>query len=163
MGGRYQKKGHFFSSNPYTIEIIRILTPPLYLDKNFFHQKFIVERLSAVRLAKKADCSKTTIVKYLRHYNIRKNTPNGKSPYNLALGENLVRGKVVEHKKEQRTLKAIIKMHTEEGLSATAIARVLNTMKIPTKKRGKRWHNFTVTGILQKERVYSCLRILLNG
>jgi hypothetical protein len=48
---------------------------------------------------------------------------------------------------EQRIVKAVIKMK-DEGLSFRAIARCLDEMKIPTKCRGKRWHQEMVRRLI---------------
>ena len=69
------------------LDIIQFPKPSAVTDKSVLHQKFIVEGLSSAHVAKELGCSKTTVKKYLRQYNIRKNTPNGKSKFNLALGE----------------------------------------------------------------------------
>jgi len=45
-------------------------------------------------------------------------------------------------------------MYVNEGLTVTSIARVLTQMKIPTKKRGKKWDHFVVIDILERESVY---------
>ncbi len=121
------------------------------MDKRVLQQKFIVEGLSSAHVAKELGCSKTTVKKYLRQYNLRKNTPNGKSKYNLALGEKMVKGRVVPHQKELRVQCMIIDMHKNEGLSANAIARVLNTMKVPTKRQGKKWDHSVVIDILRRQ------------
>ena len=59
----------------------------------------------------------------------------------------------MDHKAELRTI-ATIKQMYREGNSTSAIARFLNTMKIPTKQQGKGWHNCTVAEILRREGVY---------
>ena len=109
---------------------------PKYRNKVFLHQKFIVERLSAAEIAKDFGRSLTTIKNHLRKFGIRKNTPNRKTRHNLALGEKLIRGKVVPHQGDAKTLQSIKDMHCREGPSARTIARILNSMKVPTKKRG---------------------------
>ena len=42
------------------------------------------------------------------------------------------------HKAELRVQSMIIDMYKREKLSANAITRILNTMKVPTKKQGKK-------------------------
>ena len=41
-----------------------------------------------------------------------------------------------------------------EGNNTSAIARILNTMKIPTRHQGKGWQQNTVAKILKREGVY---------
>ena len=47
-----------------------------------------------------------------------------------------------------------IKQMYHEGIGTNAIARFLNTMKIPTKQQGKGWHKNTIAKILKREGVY---------
>lgn len=42
----------------------------------------------------------------------------------------------------------------DEGVSTRAIARFLDAVKIPTKQRGKGWHNYMVIKILKREGIY---------
>ncbi|MBX9766326.1 MAG: recombinase family protein [Bdellovibrionales bacterium] len=45
-------------------------------------------------------------------------------------------------------------MYKEENLAPTAIARILDAMKIPTKKQGKKWDHSIVIDILKREGIY---------
>ena len=60
----------------------------------------------------------------------------------------MVKGRVVPHQKELRVQSMILDMHKNEGLSANAIARVLNTMKVPTNRQGKKWDHSVIVDIL---------------
>ena len=84
-------------------------------------------------------------------FGIKKDIPTGKTRHNLAFGERIVKGKVIPCQKELQIIESIVNMHKKEGLTARAIARVLNSMKIPTKKQGKRWDHSVVIGILKRE------------
>ena len=79
----------------------------------------------------------TVIKKHLRLFGIRK-TENMQMRHkaNVEYGKKLVSGKVSDHKQESRVKQAIVDMYVNEGLTVTAIARVLTQMKVPTKKRG---------------------------
>ena len=63
-------------------------------------------------------------------------------------------GQVITHKAEQRTIETIKHMYSKEGLHPRVIARLLDSMKIPTKHRGKGWHHHTVITILKREGIY---------
>ena len=63
---------------------------------------------------------------------------------NLKYGQKLVSGKVSDHKRESSIKKTIIDMYVNEGLAVTAIARILTQVKIPTKKRGKKWDHSVI-------------------
>lgn len=71
-------------------------------------------------------------------------------------------GKTAYHKVKQRTIAAAKQMYCE-GNSTAAIARLLNTMKIPTKRQGKGWHNYMVIRILERGRVYVANRDAISS
>jgi len=70
---------------------------------------------------------------------IREKSQHHGNPAQVKYGQRVAQKSLVEHKTEKRTIDTIIQMK-EEGLSLRAIARCLNQMKVPTKKRGKSWH-----------------------
>jgi transposase-like protein len=147
-------KRQFVSATPYVVDITTISTPPQHEDPSFLHQKFIVERLSAAQIAREIGCCKTTVKKYLRQYQIKKGLGNGRHHNKLALGEKFEKGRLKDHQQELRLVETLKKMHVEENLSTAAIAKILNSMKVPTKKRGKKWDHSVVRRILQRLDVY---------
>ena len=138
---------------PYVSETIKFSTLSQRLQKNVLRQKYIDERFSAAQLTSELGCSLTTMKKYLREFGIVKGR-GAKCKTNLGLGEKIEKGKVVDHQRELWVKETIIKMHQEEGLGFRAIARILTSMKIPTKKRGKKWEHSVVRDILRRERIY---------
>ena len=141
-------------SKPYAIDFIEFCRPRQYQDEFVLHEKFITQGLSAAQIAQELGCSKAAVKGQLRKFSIRKNARNGKTRHNLALGEKIVKGKVMAHKGEAKLLESIKDMHCKEGLSAIAIARILNSMKVPTKKPGKGWHHEVIARILIRQGVY---------
>ncbi len=61
---------------------------------------------------------------------------------------------IIDHKAEMRAVATIKQMYAE-GVSTSAIARFLATMKIPTKQQGNGWHSNMVVKILKREGVYT--------
>ena len=106
-------------------------------------------------IASEFSCSKTHVRDLLLKHNIplRKRSERYGSRW-LAYGKRRVSCKVVDHKGELRTIATIKQMYAE-GMSIAAIARCLDTMKIPTKRQGKGWDYHTVTAILNREGVYA--------
>lgn len=72
----------------------------------------------------------------------------------MKYGQKIVAGQVQVHKQEAHIKQAILDMYQNQGLSVTAIARLLTQMKVPTKKRGKGWDHSVVIEILTREGVY---------
>jgi len=122
------------------------------ISKAVLKQKYEVEQLSLRQIAKDLSSSKTTIRNYLIKFNIpikeagRNRDPSIKRKY----GEKLLNGKLIEHKQERRVIDSMLEMK-EEGLSYSAIARVLNQMKVKTKTQGKSWSWATVRRIILRE------------
>jgi proline dehydrogenase len=120
------------------------------INENVLKQKYEVERLSMREVATQLASSKTTIRKYLLKYNIPiRETGKASNLDSRVYGQKKISNKKMDHKREQRVIDSIIKMH-KEGLSCRATSRVLNEMKTPTKKQGKKWHHDTVSKIIQR-------------
>ena len=117
-----------------------------------FREKYLENGLSMRAIAREFSCSKTHIRNLLMRYKIPLRDPHKYSRW-YTYGKRKVSGKTIAHKGELRTITTIKQMYSE-GLSASAIARLLDTMKIPTKQQGKGWHHHTITQILKRERVY---------
>ena len=137
--------------NPqYSIESERYTTSP-YISENVLKQKYLADGLSMRDIAREFSCSKTYVRGMLLSYKIpMRRTSDYRGSRWFAYGKRRVGGKVVDHKGEQRAIASIKKMYAE-GMSASAIARCLNAMKLPTKRQGKGWHNCTVAEILKRE------------
>ncbi len=123
------------------------------IPESVIRHKYLENRLSMRDIARELACSKTHIRDQLLKHNIPLRQPNRRYNKWYAYGKRRVSGRTIAHKGEKRTI-ATIKQMYGEGIGIRAIARFLNTMKIPTKQQGKGWHHFTVTQILKREGVY---------
>ena len=127
-------------------------TSPI-ISESVIRQKYLENRLSTRAIASEFSCSKTYVRSLLLRYNIPlRKTSDYRGSRWYTYGKRRVSGKTVEHKGELRTIDTIRTMYAE-GIGTNAIARYLNTMKIPTKQQGKGWHNCTVAEILKREGV----------
>ena len=123
------------------------------ISEGVLRQKYLENHLSIGEIAKEFLCSKTRIRDLLLKHNIPLRKRSEHRGARIAYGKRRVGGKVIAHKGEQRTI-ATIKQMYDEGISTIAIARFLNTMKLPTKQQGKSWHGNTIIKILKREGVY---------
>jgi transposase len=133
------------------IDSIRLFEPQTWRNKSFLHQKYVLEGLSIRQIAVLVFSSKESVRTELRKANIQlrdKSNHHG-HPSQLKFGQRVVKGKAIEHKAEQRVVESVRQMK-REGLSLRAIARCLDQMKIPTKNRGKKWHQEMVRRILDE-------------
>ena len=80
--------------------------------------------------------------------NTPKTTPPPRRLRWTTYGKRKVGGRIVGHKAELIDVATIKQMYTE-GVSTSAVAGLLATMKMPTKQQGKGWHNNTVVKILK--------------
>ena len=127
---------------------------PSFIHEGVLRQKYLVDRLSIRDIAREFACSKTRVRDILLNYNIplrrRSQPPQDRW---TTYGKRRLKGKVIDHKAELRAVATIKQMYAE-GNNTSAIARILNTMKIPTKHQGKGWQQNTVAKILKREGVY---------
>ncbi len=137
------------------MDSIKILEPPRYSDKSFLHQKYVVEGLSAKNLADLLGCSTTTIKTRLRAFRLTKGgSGNAVHREKLAYGKRIVAHQEASHKGELQVIATIKRMYCEEHLRPRSIASLLDTMKVPTKRRGKKWDHSVVIAILKREGIY---------
>ena len=153
FGGGKLTKGQLFSSTPYVIDFIELKENKTTLNKSFLHQKFILEHLSYDKIASLTGYSRTTIKTHLKKYNLHKDGSARSRKHNVSFGKKIQKGNSLPFKSELKTIETIKKLHSE-GLSSNAIARVLDSMKIPTKKKTKNWHHHTIITILKREGLY---------
>ncbi len=140
-----------FFRRRYLFDTIEFYWNKPYKYKNFLHQKYVVEELSAAEIAAQTSSVKSTVLKYLKLHGI----PLRKSGHQirkarLAYGEKLRQRKVLAHQKEQDII-AKIKDLRAKGYSYEKIAEVLNTMEVATKTRKGKWHRKTIWEILNRK------------
>ena len=149
-------KPHNLFSTAYIIEITSFSRVPLYENEIVLQQNYLEKGLTVKEMSVLLGCGSTTIKKQLRRFNIRKiEVQEVRHKSNLKYGQKLISGKIIEHKKETNIQRTIVDMYLNEGLTVTSIARLLTQMKIPTKKRGKRWDHSIIIEILKREGVYN--------
>jgi len=129
----------------------RIKTGSVTFNKAVLHHKYVVERRSMRQIAAEFASSKTAIRNALIAFDIsgRKRWKNPYRLHNLPFGKILRKGKVVDYELEQKVIRSILKMHSD-GLSNVTIARILTSMKIPTKRRRLKWHPELIRQILTR-------------
>ena len=167
MVDRVEQDGLFATSvrNPkFYIELDTYTTSPP-ISACVLKQKYLDDLLSTREIAREFACSKTRIRSLLLRYGIPLREPNKYHKDHWRIyGKRRAKGEAVDHQRELRTIAAIKKMYAE-GMSTAAITRLLDTMKIPTKRQGKGWDHSTVTAILTREGVYmeKRKRVTLSG
>ena len=118
------------------------------ISEGVLRQKYLENRLSMRDIARELACSKTHIRNLLLKHKIPLRMPHKRDNKWYSYGKRRVGGKTIDHKAELRTIATIKQMYAE-GNNTSAIARFLNTMKIPTKQQDKRWHHHTIAQILK--------------
>jgi transposase len=128
------------------------------IPKDVLKQKYLENGLSTRQIANEFSRSKTHVRDLLLKYEIPLKTRSESQENSRAFyGKRKVKGKVIEHKGEARTIETIKKMYNEE-ICPSAIARFLNSMKVPTKQQGRKWHHYTIITILKREGIYTSKR-----
>lgn len=119
---------------------------PLIKSKEFLQRKYVIEGLSIQQIVDLTMSSKTTVKRYLKEVGIPLRWEDlrlGPPRY----GERRLNGRKVQNSAEVEVMVKIRDMH-EKGMSATQIAKLLNTLALPTKLGGK-WHAKTILKILR--------------
>ena len=152
--------GHLGATRTFFLKpIIHGITPfyldPLFKNKCFLTQKYVVEGLSARQIAKEIFSSKMAVLDALVRFEIPIREPHYHHghPSQPCYGQRYHKHKLIEHKTEQRVIRVVKDLH-DKGLSLRQIAKVLNEMKIATKGLGKRWHQEMVRRILRHLHLY---------
>jgi hypothetical protein len=142
-------------SAAYLVDIITISELPNYINQSFLHEKYVIENLTAKKIAGLIGCSTTTVKAYLNQFGL---TKGGKGhavhKEKLAYGTRLAGHHLVAHKGETQIVATIRKMYESEDLGPVAIAGLLNSMKVPTKRQGKQWDHSVIIAILKRLEIY---------
>ena len=138
-----------FSATLQLLDSIKFSHTPPHKDKDFLHQKYIVEGLSAAQISSQIFSSKTAVLKGLKDVGIetRAQHENHGNPSQPRYGYRLQKGKPVRHLAESRVIKAVDELRSQ-GLSLRQIAKFLDQIGVPTKCRGKKWHPEMVKRLL---------------
>ena len=120
----------------------------LFKDKAFLHQKYSLEKLSCQEIAKEISSSRTTVLKWLKIFEIPvRRTREGPQKSSLPYGKKMIQRSEVNFVQEQSNILKMKELRSQ-GFSYWKIADILNTMKIPTKTSRGRWQARTVQRIL---------------
>lgn len=123
---------------------------PWYSDKDFLWQEYIQNEKAAHQIAQELGCSHSTILKYLVHHGIevREALPGHYRKGQLAYGKRRAKGRETQSNVELLNIEKMKSLRAQ-GFSYWKIADVFNSMKIPTKNKGSKWHPTTVMKILK--------------
>ena len=144
-----------FSSTFYLIIIPEETMQPLYKDKAFVHQKYVIEGLSIKEIAREIFSSKAAISNALRRFDIpvrEAHKPHNGRVSSPSYGTKLRSGRASPHVAEQQMIETIKELRAQ-GLTLRKVAEILTNMGVPTKKRGKSWHPEMVKRILDRMEV----------
>lgn len=134
-----------------SIMISSIQYTPLYRNKEFLHQKYVVEKLSTVEISQLILSARSTVSKYLTLYEIPLRESDRmikkKPGYGLAYGKRIVNRQEILHKREQDNIGKMKELRGQ-GFSYWKIADVFNSMRIPTQTGKGKWYAKTIHQIL---------------
>jgi hypothetical protein len=134
------------------IDTIEFNYIPLFKDKFFLHQKYVVERLSTQEIADQIFSAKSTVLKYLKHHRIplREVGVTIRRRNWLAYGQRILKRHEAVHHREQDNIGRMQELRSQ-GFTFDEIAQVFNSMKVPTKTHKGQWHGKTINGILRRQ------------
>jgi hypothetical protein len=139
------------TNTAYLIDIIDFAYLKLWKDKDFLHQKYVIESLSIAQVSRQILSSRAAVKDDLIEFGIarRQQGKPGKRPAQVAYGYRMVKGELLQHEGEQTVISVIQKMACK-GTSLREICEYLLMMGVPTKRRGVRWHPEMVRRILSR-------------
>lgn len=135
----------------YLIDIIDFAYLKLWKEKDFLHQKYVIEGFSIAQISRQILSSRAAVRDGLSEFGIaclQRGRP-GKRPAQVAYGHRMVNGELLQHEGEQAVISVIQKM-AGKGTSLREICEYLSMMRVPTKRRGIRWHPEMVRRILKR-------------
>jgi hypothetical protein len=138
-----------FPPSGYIADFLEFRHLPLYRDRRFLHQKYVVEGLSIAQISAQIFSSKEAVRRGLLNAGIQPreaHKPHGR-PARVKFGEKKRQGKLVTHLAERRVIEAVRDMR-RSSLSLRQIARFLTRVGVPTKRRGIAWHPEMVKRLL---------------
>jgi IS30 family transposase len=122
-----------------------VCTTPLFENKDFLTQKYVIEGLSARQIAVLIGCSHSTINNALIRYGIQKQIR--KSGW-IELGFRLSNGLRVPHVREQNLLERM-RHRKVQGWSNAKISAWLNDQNIPSPSGKSQWYPATIGRLLR--------------
>jgi hypothetical protein len=129
------------------VKFFEFVYKPLYRDKDFLYQKYVIEGLSSNEISRLIPSSRSAVMTYLRLFGFPLKRADQKNKSRIAYGEAWRNRQVVVHKKEQELIEKMKKLRAE-GLSYWKIADALNVWGIPTKTQKGKWSAKQVHQIL---------------
>ena len=124
---------------------------PLYKNESFLRENYLEKRLSISQISRLTFSARSTVLKYLRDYGVPLRDQAEAHRLNkgqLRYGQKKINGTMAEHKRELENI-AKMKELRSQGFSYWKIAGIFNSMGVPTKNKGSRWHPTTVMKILK--------------
>lgn len=120
------------------------------IENTPLYRLYVIEKHSSTQLAKKLGVTRSTILKYLKKLDIKRNKigSNIKRKRGLAYGQNHCNGNFQKNNIEQARIEKARKLRNE-GMSFRKIATLFNELSIPTKHK-KRWHGRSIQQILKQ-------------
>lgn len=133
------------------VDTIDFIHEPLWKDKDFLHQKYVIEGRSIRQISEEILSSRAAVRDRLIEFGIKRKAQGkpGLRPAQVPYGYRLSNGMMVPHLGEQRVLASVKKM-VGEGLSYRKVCEFLTSVAVPTKKRGQRWHPEMIRRLLQR-------------
>ena len=129
------------------VDYIEFTVIPKYLNRDFLHQKYVVEKLSCEEISRQIFSSKSTVLKYLKLHKIPlRGVGTG---HKIKYGIKKIGEKISTHKSEVEIIKKM-ELMKKRGDSYWTIAKHFNNRELKTKRKGGKWHPNTIKSILDR-------------
>lgn len=137
--------------HPQVFDYIDFVLEPLWKDKNFLHEKYVIQGLSIAQIAAQILSSREAVRMGLKGIGIKRKAPGkpGLRPAQVPYGFRRSEGLLVPHLGEQKIIQSVRKM-SNDGLSYRKICEFLTSVGVPTKNKGKSWQPEMIRRILSR-------------
>ncbi len=128
------------NETPHPIDTIDFNHSPLWRDKQFLTQKYVVEGRSITQIAAENFSSRAAVWAALVEFGIKRKGQGkpGLRPSQLPYGYRRANGLMVPHLGEQRVI-ALVKKLIADGMSLRQVCEFLSSVGVPTKRHGQCW------------------------
>jgi len=151
MAGHLEVGRTSFLKDAYLSETLEFIYIKPWKEKTFLIEEYVNKGRSIAEIARQTLSSRAAIRDALIEFDIKRRQRGNprKRRSQLPYGYRIIKGQMLQHEGEQLIISVIQKM-ASKGNTLREISDYLSTMKVPTKRRGVRWHPEMVRRILSK-------------
>ena len=142
-------RSRHWANRPQVPDFVRFITSPKSASPEVFARLYVKNGLSASQVAAETGLCRSAVLGRLHKLGIRNVKDRGCSldnfcfPQRVPFGQKIVQGRLIENRREMKTVRQILEMRERQKLSWNCIAQALNRGDFKT-RHGQPWKIGTV-------------------